>query len=175
MKLRPDQTRIDADESEQAVSKQDYLANLRASRQELLAALSTADEASLASVPICGIWTGQQVLSHLAAAELAALEVARQVGRGASPRWAWEGVDGDQWNQDTVDERQGLKVDQLLSELANTHAALVAELESWPTDGGPFGANTWDEDKSEIGWVASHEREHGEAIGSLRRTLPDAR
>jgi hypothetical protein len=151
------------------MTKQEYLTDLRASRQELLATLGAADEGALASLPICGIWTGKQVLSHLAAAELAALDFARQAGRDETPTWAWDGVDGDQWNQDTVDSRQGLTVDQLLAELTETHAALLAELESWPADGGPFGANTWDEDKSEIGWVASHEREHGDALGALRR------
>jgi hypothetical protein len=157
------------------MTKQDYLVNLRASRQELLTALGAADEDLLANVPICGIWTGQQVLSHLAAANLAALEVARQAGRGEAPRWAWEGVDGDQWNQDTVDTRLSLTVDQLLAELAETHSGLLTELESWPSEGGPFGDSTWDEDKSEIGWVAPHEREHCEMLGSLRQTSRDAR
>jgi hypothetical protein len=124
------------------MAKQAYLASLRASRLELLAAVNAADEASLVSLPICGTWTGNQVLSHLAAADLAALAVARQVGRGEAPKPAWEGVDSDQWNQEGVDERTGLTLDQLLAELAETHNALLAELEAWPGDGGPFGANT---------------------------------
>jgi hypothetical protein len=40
--------------------KPEYLANLRASRQELLGAVSNADETALVSVPVCGTWTGQQ-------------------------------------------------------------------------------------------------------------------
>jgi hypothetical protein len=118
--------------------------------------------------PICGAWTGQQVLSHLAAAERAALDVARRVSRGEAPRPAWDGVDDDRWNQEEVDKRQGRTIDQLLAELAEIRTDLLAELDAWPSDGGPFGARTWDEDRSDIGWVAAHEREHGEALGLLR-------
>jgi hypothetical protein len=150
------------------MTKPEYLASLRASRQELLAAVSAADEAALISLPICGTWTGKQLLSHLAASDLAALDFARQVGRGAAPTWPWAGGNEDQWNQEGVDERQGRTIDQLLAELADTRAALLAELEAWPSDGSPFEANTWDEDESDMGWVASHEREHGEALGTLR-------
>jgi hypothetical protein len=44
---------------------------------------------------------------------------------------------------------------------------LLAELEAWPDDAGPFGAETWDPKKSDISWIGPHEREHAEMIAKL--------
>ncbi|HEV2249628.1 MAG TPA: hypothetical protein VGT60_03885 [Candidatus Limnocylindria bacterium] len=43
----------------------------------------------------------------------------------------------------------------------------LAELERWPEDAGPFGPHTWNPKRSEISWIAGHEREHAEMIERL--------
>ena len=52
-------------------------------------------------------------------------------------------------------------------ELVASRARLLAELDRWPDDAGPFGPDTWDQRKSEINWVGPHEREHAEMIARL--------
>ena len=51
--------------------------------------------------------------------------------------------------------------------LADLGAALLRELEGWPADAGPFGADSWDPHKSPIEWIAPHEREHAAMIAGL--------
>lgn len=48
-----------------------------------------------------------------------------------------------------------------------SRARLLAELDRWPDDGGPFGPDTWDRRTSEISWIGPHEREHAEGIATL--------
>jgi len=151
------------------VPKQEYLAKLQTTRQSLLDAVSQADQTALTTVPICGTWTGKEVLGHVAACESACLAVAQQAARGEKPKWPWDDyADGDQANQAEVDKRKDWSVAQVVSELQESRKRLLAELESWPANGGPFGENTWDEGKSDIGWLPSHEQEHAEVIVALR-------
>jgi uncharacterized damage-inducible protein DinB len=149
------------------VTKEAYLANLRVSRQALLDAVNAANESALETVAVCGTWTARQVLSHVAACDAVALNAAQQARSGATITWAWDSYgDGDKWNQDEVAKRQGLPLAALLGELQQTRNALLAELESWPAEGGPFGDKTWSEE-NDIGWIASHEREHADNIKVL--------
>ena len=150
------------------MAKQDYLATLQTTRQSLLDAVSKADQAALTTVPISGTWTGKEVLAHLAACEAACVAAAKQAARGEKPTWPWDNVDGDLANQQGVDERKDSSVGQIVAELQESRKQVLAELESWPANGGPFGESTWDENNSDIGWLGSHEQEHAEVILALR-------
>src|SRR5438874_13221849 len=98
------------------MAKQDYLAALQTTRQSLLDAVSRADQTALTSIPICGTWTGKEVLAHLADSEAACLEAAQQAARGEKLTWPWDSVDGDLANQQGVDVRKNMSVDQVVAE-----------------------------------------------------------
>jgi hypothetical protein len=53
------------------------------------------------------------------------------------------------------------------AERDESRTRLLDELERRPEDAGPFGPDTWDPGKSEIGWMGSPEREHAEMIAAL--------
>jgi uncharacterized protein (TIGR03083 family) len=151
------------------MSKQEFLEAARSAREALLAAVNGVDEAVLTTKPVCGTWTAKDVLGHLAMTDAGVLAAAQQARRGEKVTWAWDDApDGDQYNEAQAAMRRNLSVAQVLSELRDTRRALVAELESWPADAGAFGPDTWDEKKSDIGWLASHEREHAEEFQALK-------
>ena len=148
--------------------KQDLITAMRRERQALVAAVDGVDEVTLTTVPICGAWTARDVLAHVAAVDRATLDVLIQARKGEDLTWAWSGTEGDDWNTAEVALRQTKSVRQLLSELEQTHRDILAELDPWPAEGGPFGAGSWDPEKSPIGWLPGHDQEHLEYLRALR-------
>jgi uncharacterized protein (TIGR03083 family) len=148
--------------------KQEFIAKARSERQALLDSVKGVDEATLTTLPVCGTWTARDVLAHVAACDLVALDVLRQARAGEKLTWAWEGSEGDTWNEDEVARRRDRSMAQIQAELAESHGRLVAELESWPAEAGPFGPDSWDEVKSPIGWLPDHDREHAAPLQTLR-------
>lgn len=144
---------------------------VRTEREALLAVLDRLDGIDVArwqSKPVGGAWTAKDVLSHLTATDEAVLEVVGQARRGEVLIWPWSGyADGNEWNRDMVAKRAHLSVAEVRAELESTSGALVAELESWPDEAGPFGPDSWDPEKSPIGWLPSHAREHAATIATL--------
>lgn len=150
------------------MTKQRLLDAVRTEREVLLAILDGIDATQLETVPVCGSWTGKDVLVHLAAVDRAILEVVDQARRGEVMLWPWSSyANGNDWNDAMIARRRDSSVDNARAELESTTARLLDELESWPEDAGPFGPDSWDLDRSSIGWLPAHDREHGEAIASL--------
>lgn len=149
--------------------KQQIIDAARGERQALLAALEGIDEAKLTTVPVCGTWAARDVLAHVAAVDATVLDALRQARAGKEVVWAWASApDGDSWNQAQVASRQDRSLAQLRAELEESHQNILTELEAWPEDAGPFGPDSWDPEKSPIGWLPNHDREHAAAFAALR-------
>ena len=148
--------------------KEEFIDKARSARQALLASLDGIDEAALTSVRVCGTWTARDVLAHVAASDLDILDALRQARAGEKVTWPWDDSDVDTWNEVGVVHRRQWPMPQILAELTDTHARLLAELESWPADAGPFGPESWDLKKSPMGWLPGHDREHAEHLQALR-------
>jgi hypothetical protein len=81
--------------------------------------------------------------------------------------WPWTSTGFDGWNESSVGPRRARPFFAVFTELETGRAALVRELDGWPEDAGPFGADSWDLQKSAIEWIAPHEREHVAMIAKL--------
>jgi hypothetical protein len=150
------------------VSKADFLADVRAARSELLRILGRSDQGTLGSTKVPGMdWTAKDVLSHLIGYDLAITGAIKDIRAGRAFAWGWTYPNFDPWNERNVGPRRGRSFAVVLAELEASRAAVLGELEGWPDDAGPFGPDTWDPTKSEIGWLGSHEREHAEMIATL--------
>jgi uncharacterized damage-inducible protein DinB len=143
-------------------SKHAFIASLRSEREAVLGAVAALDEATLTTVPVCGTWTGKDVLGHLAAVDRVLAQALRQSRAGEPVVWPWDSAtDGDSWNAAEVGSRRDRTAYQALAEVAQTHADVLAEValypDSWDADGSPFA-----------GW-AEHDREHAAALVALAR------
>jgi hypothetical protein len=113
-------------------------------------------------------WTAKDVLSHLIGYDLAILKATRDIRAGRTFSWGWTQPSSfDAWNETNVAPRRGQPLLAVRTELETTRAALLRELEGWPEEAGPFGADSWDLGKSEISWLVPHEREHVATIAKL--------
>ena len=153
------------------MSKAQFLAGVEAARAELREVLGHHDERTLASARIPDMdWTPKDVLSHLIGYDLAILNAIADIRDGRPFAWGWTYPNFDPWNERNVGPRRDRPFDAVLAELEASRTTLLRELDGWPEDAGPFGADTWDQQKSEIGWLGPHEREHAEMIGKLGAT-----
>ena len=150
------------------MSKAEFLADVRAARVEMKSILDGIDKGTLASARVPGMdWTAKDVLSHLIGYDIAIVKAIADIRAGRAFAWGWTYPSFDPWNESNVGPRRGRPFAAVRAELEASRTALLRELESWPEDAGPFGADTWDRTKSEIGWLGPHEREHAEMIERL--------
>lgn len=150
------------------MGKAEFLAAIREARVELASVLARYDEAMLGSRIVPGLqWTAKELLAHLIGYDQAVLKAVADVRAGQKWKWGWTYPNFDDWNERQVRPRRSRSYAAVRSELDDSRARLLAELERWPEDAGPFGPDTWDETKSAIGWIASHEREHAEMLAKL--------
>ncbi len=156
------------------MSKASFLAGVRAARVVLRDVIAGSDERTLATATVPGMdWTAKDVLSHLIGYDQAILQALKDIREGRAYRWGWTYPNFDPWNESNVGPRRGQPFSAVNAELETSRAALLRDLEGWPAVGGPFGPDTWDGHKSEISWLAPHEREHAEMIAKLSaRTAP---
>ena len=144
------------------------MAGVEAARAELREVLGHHDERTLSSARVPDMdWTAKDVLSHLIGYDLAILKAIADIRDGRPFGWGWANEQFDLWNESNVAPRRGRPFEAVRAELEASRTALLAELGRWPEDAGPFGADTWDTEKSEIGWLGPHEREHAEMIAKL--------
>jgi hypothetical protein len=153
------------------VGKAEFLAAVEAARAELREVLGRHDERTLESARVPDMdWTAKDVLAHLIGYDLAIIEAVAEIRAGRPFAWGWTYPNFDPWNERNVAPRRDRPFATVLAELEASRTTLLRELDRWPEAAGPFGADTWDENKSEIGWLGSHEREHAEMIGKLGAT-----
>ena len=150
------------------MSKDAFLADLRAARTELEAVLARYDDRVLSETPVPGLaWSAKEVLAHLIGYDLAVLQAIGDVRTTGSWRWPWTAPNFDEWNERQVGPRRGRPYAEVRAELDESRTRLLAELERWPEVSGPFGRDTWDREKSPIEWIAPHERDHAGMIAKL--------
>jgi hypothetical protein len=150
------------------MSRAEFLADIRAARVELAEILAARDERTLAETVVPGLsWTAKDVLAHLIGYDRAVIQAIADVRAGKKWTWGWTYPNFDDWNESTVGPRRGRSFAAVRSELDDSRARLLEELERWPEDAGPFGPDTWDRAKSEISWIGPHEREHAEMIARI--------
>jgi hypothetical protein len=150
------------------VSKAEFLADIRSARVEMEGVLARRDKKTLSEAVVPGLsWTAKELLAHLIGYDLAVLKGIADVRAGLSWKWGWTYPNFDDWNEIQVGPRRSRGYTSVRAELDTSRASLLAELERWPDDAGPFGADTWDAKKSEISWIGPHEREHAEMIAKL--------
>jgi hypothetical protein len=150
------------------VSKAKFLAEIRGTRAALEQVLAGHDERTLAEAAVPGMsWTAKDVLAHLIGYDLAVLTAIAEVRAGRKWNWGWTDPGFDAWNESQVSARRSHSYATVRKELDASRAGLLAELDRWPADAGPFGPDTWDATKSEISWIGPHEREHAEMIAKL--------
>jgi hypothetical protein len=150
------------------VSKAEFLADIRSARAELAEVLAGRDERTLAEAVIPGLsWTSKELLAHLIGYDLAVLKAIADVRAGQAWKWGWTYPNFDDWNESQVSPRRSRSYANVRAELDGSRSRLLAELETWPEDAGPFGEATWDPKASEISWIGPHEREHAEMIARL--------
>jgi hypothetical protein len=150
------------------VSKAEFLADIRSARVELADVLAGRDERTLSETVVPGLsWTSKELLAHLIGYDLAVLRAIADVRAGRKWTWGWTLPKFDEWNESQVGPRRSHSYANVRAELDGSRSRLLAELETWPEDAGPFGAQTWDQQKSEISWIGPHEREHAEMIAKL--------
>jgi mycothiol maleylpyruvate isomerase-like protein len=150
------------------VSKAEFLADVRAARTELEHVLASHDERTLAETFLAGqTWTSKDLLAHLIGYDQAVRKAIADVRAGLKWTWPWTAPRFDAWNESQVAPRRSRTYRAVRAELDASRADLLAELERWSEDAGPFGPTTWDPAKSAISWLAPHEREHAEMIAKL--------
>ncbi len=150
------------------MSKADFLADIRSARVKLDWVLARRDEQTLSETVVPGLsWTTKELLAHLIGYDLAVLKAIADVRAGQRWAWGWTYPNFDDWNESQVGPRRSRTYTAVRAELETSRTRLLAELDRWPEDGGPLGADTWDRTKSEIAWIGPHEREHAEMIAKL--------
>jgi hypothetical protein len=150
------------------VSKAVFLADVRTARTELEHVLASRDERTLAETTLPGqSWTSKDLLAHLIGYDLAVRKAIAAVRAGSKWTWPWTAPRFDAWNESQVAPRRSRPYGAVRAELDASRADLLAELERWPEDAGPFGPATWDPTTSPISWLGPHEREHAAMIAKL--------
>jgi hypothetical protein len=141
------------------VSKAEFLEGIRGARVELDHVLAGRDERTLAEIAVPGLsWTSKELLAHLIGYDLAVLTAIADVRAGRKWTWGWTIPSFDAWNESQVAPRRTHSFAAVRAELDASRTGLLAELERWPEEAGPFGPDTWDTTKSEISWIGPHER-----------------
>jgi predicted RNase H-like HicB family nuclease/uncharacterized damage-inducible protein DinB len=144
------------------------LAALDAARDELLAAAALVPAGERATAPVCGSWTLQDLLGHIADWEWVGAEGLRQMAAGQAPQVA-PIRDLDAWNADHVQARQGQAWQSIWDDLGAARQALREVLESM--DRGALAACypfPWGTTGSSYRWVAVYARHDREHAGELR-------
>ena len=108
-------------------SKVVLLATLAAARQALLSAAALVPPAERASTPVCGIWTLQDLMGHVADWEQVGVEGLRQAIAGR-PLGIEPVTDFDPWNQAHAEVRKGQSWDQVWADFHTIRQALVDTL-----------------------------------------------
>jgi hypothetical protein len=146
-------------------------AALDAARAELLAWGELLPAAERAARPVCGEWTLQDVLGHVADWEQYAVDVLDDMAAGRMAGLTYDG-DEEGWNHQHAKARRGQPWETILDDLAAIRVALLARLDHLDDDtlAAPARSRLSDDD-TPYNWFTislDHDREHA---GILRDAL----
>jgi uncharacterized damage-inducible protein DinB/predicted RNase H-like HicB family nuclease len=150
-----------------AGAKAILLAALAAAREELLASAALVPASERASKRVCGEWTLQDVLGHIADWEWVGVEGLRCMAAGRAPQV--EHVDDiDAWNLAHVGARRGQSWEAVWHELHAARTAFLDVLQGMrPADLQPSYPFPWGPQGTAYQWVSvyvRHDREHAEEL-----------
>ena len=151
------------------MSKQDFLARVRAGRAELAAAISGLTEEQLTQEIVTDKWTAKDILAHLGAWESEAVRVAEHIARGEPDNFQID-ESVDEWNRRRVEERRRLPLVDVMQEFNDAHDSLLVALERCPEDGGVGGPDWW-EPAGPMWWLTEHDLEHVAAIKAFQARI----
>ncbi|MBN1485048.1 MAG: DinB family protein [Chloroflexia bacterium] len=136
---------------------------LEAARREWLAAAAMVPVGARRSRPLCGVWTLQDVLGHLADWEQLGAEGLRLMAAGQHPD-VEEVADLDAWNQAHVKARGEQSWERVFSDLRSARQAFLAALEALePSQFDKRYTAPWGGPITPYDWVCvyvEHERGH---------------
>jgi uncharacterized damage-inducible protein DinB/predicted RNase H-like HicB family nuclease len=151
----------------QVGSKAVLLAALAAAREQLLASAARVPMDRRASHPVCGIWTLQDVLGHLADWESFGVKGLRQMAAGQAPQ-VEHIQDIEAWNRAHAAARHGQSWEVVWSNLHETRRALVGVLEGMSqADLGRRYPFPWGAEGTPYRWVRvylDHDRAHARGL-----------
>jgi len=143
------------------------LAALAAGRAELLAWAALVPEPERASRRVCGQWTLQDVLGHVADWELFVVEGLRQMAAGEVAGTGYSG-DEEAWNWDHVRARRGQPWETIWGDFVAARQKLLAALQG--LDDAALARpvpSRWSAEDSAYMWARiclAHDREHAEGL-----------
>ena len=145
------------------------VAALAAAREELLTAAALIPGEERATRPVCGVWTLQDLLGHVADWEWVAVAGLEDMAAGR-PLGVDLVTDFDAWNQAHAEARQGQSWERVGSDLHAARRQLVALLETMYEIGlyRRFSF-PWGEEGTAYRWVRiflAHERQHAGDVKS---------
>lgn len=142
-------------------------AALDATREELLAWAALAGEDERSTLPVCGVWSVQDVLGHVADWERYLIDGLDAMADGRVAGAEYEG-DDETWNQQHAAARQGEPWATTWADLITTRDELLARLEALSDDQLARQLQTaWSERDHPYAWfrdALDHDREHAESI-----------
>jgi hypothetical protein len=113
-------------------AKHQLLAEAEAAYAELHAAIDRIPEARMTEVWL-GTWSAREILVHLSGWHREMIPAFARLGRGQSPYPDGTSYDDfDAWNARFVEARRGVKVADVLAELAASHRDFVAAAATLP-------------------------------------------
>src|SRR4029077_11899823 len=102
----------------EAMSKAEFLADIRAARADLADVLARKDERTLAEAVLPGqTWTSKDLLAHLIGYDQAVLKAIADVRAGRKWKWGWTYPNFDDWNESQVGPRRGRSYANVRTEL----------------------------------------------------------
>jgi uncharacterized damage-inducible protein DinB len=153
-------------------SKAVLRAALAAVRKELLAAAATIPVEERSSRAVCGTWTLQDVLGHIADWERLGADGLAHMAAGQAPH-VEHVIDIDVWNVAHVDARRGQSWEQVWTDLCTARQALTETLAGMSqADLDPFYHFPWGPEGTPYQWAViyvDHERSHARGLQEYSR------
>jgi uncharacterized damage-inducible protein DinB len=154
---------------------------LKYGHQTLLNSFNGLPEEDWHSAGVCGVWSVQDILAHLASYEQVLIEVLNSLlNDSPTPTLERFGQLGLRFNDVEVEARRGKTVGEVLAEYQDAHTQTVALLAQIPAETRrqngtlPWYGSDYDLDDFIVYTFYGHKREHSAQIAVFRDQLVDA-
>ncbi len=148
--------------------------SLAENRRLLDGYIQTLTDEEMRRSPGEGLYSGREVIAHLAGANRGMTRLMQQMAAGQQPRLKAD-YNNDYYNLRQQEKRAGMSVDQLLAELDETHRDLLTLIEMLrPEDLDKRGDHPTLGDATVLQVlqvITTHEQDHISQFGAWARTL----